>query len=91
MATKKKPAAAPKADKAAQFAGKGPIKVIATKRGYYGQLREEGDTFEIESAEHLGSWMKPADNKHKVTGKVVEPEEAEEEEEGGGTGDETVI
>ena len=34
------------------------MKVRATKRGYYGYLRDDGDVFEIESEDHLGSWMK---------------------------------
>lgn len=37
------------------------IKVRATTRGYYGgQIREAGDVFEVETKEHVGSWMDPA-------------------------------
>lgn len=34
------------------------IKVRATTRGYYGGVvREAGDEFEVETKEHVGSWM----------------------------------
>jgi hypothetical protein len=37
------------------------IKVRATTRGYYGGVvREAGDVFEVETKEHVGSWMDPA-------------------------------
>ena len=58
------------------------IKVRATAKGYYGCLRQEGDVFEIEKKEDMGSWMeiyKPA--------KVVVEEDASTE----ATGDEDVI
>jgi len=31
--------------------------VIALRRGYYGSLREAGETFFVASADHVGSWM----------------------------------
>jgi len=31
--------------------------VIALRRGYYGSLREAGETFVVASAAHVGSWM----------------------------------
>ena len=33
------------------------MRVKATARGYYGQLREPGDVFDIESEDDMGSWM----------------------------------
>lgn len=37
------------------------IKVRATTRGYYGGVvRQAGDEFEVETKEHIGSWMDPA-------------------------------
>lgn len=34
------------------------ILVVATAKGYYGNLRREpGEKFYVENAEHLGSWM----------------------------------
>lgn len=36
------------------------IKVRATTRGYYGGVvRQAGDEFEVETKEHVGSWMDP--------------------------------
>ncbi len=35
----------------------GPVEVIALRRGYYGSLREAGETFVVSSADHVGSWM----------------------------------
>lgn len=35
----------------------GPVEVIALRRGYYGSLREAGETFFVASAAHVGSWM----------------------------------
>ena len=34
------------------------MKVIATKKGFYGKLRRAGDEFEISDKKELGSWMK---------------------------------
>ena len=33
------------------------MKVKATKKGFYGKLRKEGDEFEISNKKELGSWM----------------------------------
>ena len=38
---------------------KGPIRVVATRRGFYGGQRiEPGDTFTIKSESDWGDWMK---------------------------------
>lgn len=34
------------------------MKVVAIKRGFYGQIREEGDTFEVEDG-LTASWFSP--------------------------------
>lgn len=34
------------------------MKVVAIKRGFYGQIREEGDTFEVED-DLTASWFSP--------------------------------
>ena len=34
------------------------MKVVAIKRGFYGQIREEGDTFEVEDG-LTASWFEP--------------------------------
>lgn len=39
------------------------ITVTATERGFYGQLREPGEVFEVKSSEDLGKWMERADKK----------------------------
>nr|DAW52689.1 MAG TPA: Origin of replication binding protein [Caudoviricetes sp.] len=36
------------------------MKVVAIKRGFYGQIREEGDTFEVEDS-LTASWFSPLD------------------------------
>lgn len=39
-----------------------PIKVVALRAGFYKQCRKvQGDEFEVEKFEHLGSWMKCVD------------------------------
>lgn len=38
------------------------MKVVATKKGYYGGLREPGDEFTISSEDDLGSWMHVVDD-----------------------------
>lgn len=38
------------------------MKVVATKQGYYGGLREPGDEFTISSESDLGSWMHVVDD-----------------------------
>lgn len=38
------------------------MKVVATKKGYYGGLREPGDEFTISSEDDLGSWMHVIDD-----------------------------
>lgn len=35
------------------------IKVKATARGFYGQLREKGEEFEVADKTALGTWMEP--------------------------------
>lgn len=35
----------------------GGIEVKATRRGFYGALREDGETFSVESEEEVGTWM----------------------------------
>ncbi len=37
------------------------IRVKATARGYYGQLREPGDVFDVPDRAAVGSWMAPLD------------------------------
>lgn len=39
------------------------MKVVAIKRGFYGQIREEGDAFEVEDG-LTASWFKPVDQVH---------------------------
>lgn len=34
------------------------IKVVATARGYFGQLIEEGQMFEVPEGTQIGRWMK---------------------------------
>ena len=34
------------------------MKVIATEKGFYDKIRQEGDEFEIKDKSALGSWMK---------------------------------
>ena len=41
------------------------LRVRATRRGFFGQQREPGDEFEIDSDKQMGSWME------KVGGKAV--------------------
>lgn len=36
-----------------------PIEVVATRPGYYGKLRAEGDKFIVRGEADLGSWMAP--------------------------------
>lgn len=38
------------------------MKVVATKQGYYGGLREPGDEFTISSEGDIGSWMHVVDD-----------------------------
>jgi len=39
-------------------------KVVATRRGYYGQLLEEGQLFELEDEKHFSErWMRKFDTK----------------------------
>lgn len=38
------------------------MKVIATKRGYFGKLREPGDEFEVPDGTK-GSWFQPVEQK----------------------------
>lgn len=61
------------------------ITVRATDRGYYGQLREPGDVFQIHGKKHMGKWME------EVTGEeeTAEPEPVHPLDEG--TDDESVI
>ncbi len=33
------------------------IPVVATRRGFYGSLREEGEPFSVESDKEVGKWM----------------------------------
>lgn len=54
----------------------GPVKVIATERGYYGRIREPGETFKVRNKTHLGKWMIPYTGD---TPPSIEPEEPEEE------------
>jgi hypothetical protein len=35
------------------------MQVKATRRGFYGSLREPGDEFELADEKHMGSWMVP--------------------------------
>lgn len=35
------------------------IRVKATRRGYYGTLREVGEQFTVADKKHVGSWMEP--------------------------------
>ena len=44
------------------------MKVKATKKGFYGKLRKEGEEFNISKKEDLGSWMEEIKTK-KVTTK----------------------
>ncbi|MCU1141601.1 hypothetical protein [Stenotrophomonas maltophilia] len=39
------------------------LRVRATRRGYFGQQREPGDEFEIDSKAQLGTWMDPVGGK----------------------------
>lgn len=38
------------------------MKVVATKRGYFGKLREPGDEFEVPD-DAKGSWFQPVEQK----------------------------
>ena len=58
MSEPQKPAAKTEAAEPQKPAAK--TKVVALGKGYYGgQLRERGDTFEIEKDTDLGGWMDP--------------------------------
>ncbi len=49
------------------------MKVIATDKGYYGQVREAGDEFEVKDGDK-GSWFKPvatATKDEKPSGKAA--------------------
>lgn len=37
------------------------MKVIATKLGYFGKLRQEGDVFEVKDDEEPATWFKPVE------------------------------
>ena len=37
------------------------MKVKAVKVGFYGQLRQVGEVFDIQSKKELGSWMEDAE------------------------------
>lgn len=50
------------------------LRVRATRRGFFGQQREPGDEFEIDSKAQLGTWMDP------VGGKVVAEKSAPPED-----------
>ncbi|HDS1537452.1 MULTISPECIES: hypothetical protein [Stenotrophomonas] len=39
------------------------LRVRATRRGFFGQQREPGDEFEIDSKAQLGTWMDPVGGK----------------------------
>lgn len=48
------------------------IKVVAKNKGYYGQLIEEGQLFEIEKEAHFSTrWMKKFDDKDDKGAKPV--------------------
>ena len=47
------------------------MKVVAIKRGFYEQIREEGDVFEVEDG-LTASWFKPVDQEHQQE-KIQEP------------------
>lgn len=74
------------AEKAARKKRLIPVRAIA--RGYYGQIREEGDVFGIESEADMGSWMEPYDRSHKAE-KAADPVDLTPA--GDNTGDESVI
>lgn len=73
------------------------IKVRATTRGYYGGVvREAGDVFEVETKEHVGSWMDPqveevkapkAESKGGKGGKKAAATEGNAEQNGDAQGD----
>lgn len=41
------------------------MKVVAIKRGFYGQIREEGDTFEVEDG-LTASWFSPLGQEEQI-------------------------
>jgi len=48
----------------AKGSSKGPIEVVALRKGFYAQVRRnQGDKFKVEKFEDLGSWMKCTDPK----------------------------
>lgn len=47
------------------------MKVVAIKRGFYEQIREEGDVFEVEDG-LTASWFEPVDQEHQQE-KIQEP------------------
>lgn len=47
------------------------IKVVATQRGFYGQLIEPGQVFEVPEGTHIGRWMKLFEDKEDAGAKPV--------------------
>lgn len=45
------------------------MEVIATKKGFYNKLREEGEKFDIDKKEDLGSWMSEVKQEAKAVNK----------------------
>ncbi len=37
------------------------VQVTAKRRGFYGQLREAGETFTVADEKQVGSWMEPVE------------------------------
>lgn len=54
------------------------MKVVATAIGFYGQLRQPGDDFEVPDDEKPSSWFKPVDPV-KPKEKKAAPSKAENE------------
>lgn len=52
------------------------MKVKAIKKGFYGELRKEGDIFDISKAKDLGSWMKEVKPVKADESKAAKPKES---------------
>lgn len=46
------------------------LKVKATAKGFYNKIQKEGDVFEIDSENDLGSWMEPIETGEKDLAKA---------------------
>lgn len=53
------------------------MEVIATKAGYYGKLREEGDKFEVADGDKA-TWFKPTKERKSRGNRDEQPEEVAE-------------